>query len=78
MHSAGFAAPGWPVVGLELRQISEIAAADQIVGETDDLDEDHARFLDVIGNNNSSYDVGDFRAYLVEIGVLSSTTTAAR
>lgn len=77
-NEAGFAAPGWPVVGLELGQILEIDAADQLVGETDDLDENHARFLDVIGNNNGSYDVGDFRAYLLEIGVLSSTTAAAR
>ncbi|KPK59518.1 MAG: hypothetical protein AMS21_09910 [Gemmatimonas sp. SG8_38_2] len=77
-NSAGFAAPGWPVVGLELAQISEMDAADQIVGATDELDENHASFLDVIGNNDGSYDVGDFRAYLIAAGVLGTTTAVAR
>ncbi len=77
-NSAGIAAPGWPVVGLEIEAISETQAADQLVGETEDLNDNQARFLDVIGNNNGSYDLGDFRAYLVATGVLSATTATAQ
>ena len=74
----GFPFAGWPVVGLELDQISEIDAADRIVGEPNDLDDNQAHFIDVIGNNDGSYDIGDFRAYLVETGVISPSTAAAR
>ena len=77
-NSAGMPAVGWRTVGLEIGDISEASCANQIVGEADALDENHARFLDVIGNNNGSYDVGDFRAYLVETGVLTATTAIVR
>jgi hypothetical protein len=77
-NAAGIAAIGWRTVGLEIGDITEATCADQIVGVTDDLDENHARFLDVIGNNNGSYDLGDFRAYLIATEVLSATTAATK
>ena len=64
-------AVGWPIVGLRFSEIDEAAAADEIMGVPDLLPESTRVFLDVIGNNDDSYDVGDFRAYLIAAGVVN-------
>ncbi len=64
-------AAGWPVVGLRFSQIDEAAAADEILGVPNLLPDPTRTFLDVIGNNDGSYDVGDFRAYLIAAGVVN-------
>jgi len=35
------------------------------------LSEDEERYLDIIGNQNGQFDIGDFRAYLQEIGMVT-------
>jgi hypothetical protein len=42
-----------------------------LISPVSTLTADEARFLDIIGNNNGSYDVGDLRAYLQDIGVIA-------
>jgi sugar lactone lactonase YvrE len=64
-------AAGWPVVGLRFSQIDEAAAADEVMGVPDLLPDPTRVFFDVIGNNDGSYDVGDFRAYLIAAGVVN-------
>jgi hypothetical protein len=63
-------AAGWPVVGLRFSDIDEAAAADEVMGVPNLLTDPTRTFLDVIGNNDGSYDVGDFRAYLIAAGVV--------
>jgi M6 family metalloprotease-like protein len=41
------------------------------------LTADEERYLDIIGNNNGSFDVGDFRAFLQETGVLAADVLSA-
>lgn len=72
-NPAGIAAPGFPVVGLSLSEIDEEDCADAVVGVAAAVSENEATFLDVIGNNNGSYDVGDFRAYLTRTGVVDGS-----
>ncbi len=36
------------------------------------LSVDEERYLDIIGNNNGSFDIGDFRAYLQEEGLVAA------
>jgi hypothetical protein len=71
-NPAGIVAPGFPVVGLSLSEIDEEDCADAVVG-VPAVSDDEATFLDVIGNNNGSYDVGDFRAFLVRTGVVDGS-----
>lgn len=40
-----------------------------LIGPVSVLSEDEERFLDIIGNNNGGYDVGDLRAYLQSVGL---------
>jgi hypothetical protein len=47
-------------------------AVDAALGVTGVLTPDLQRFLDIRGNNNGRYDIGDLRAYLQEQGVLQS------
>lgn len=63
-------AAGWPVVGLRFSEIDEAAAADEVMGVPALLPDSTRVFLDVIGNNDGSYDVGDFRAYLIAADVV--------
>lgn len=63
-------AAGWPVVGLSLSEIDEEDCADAAVGVPAAVSENESTFLDAIGNSNGSYDVGDFRAYLVRTNVV--------
>ncbi len=40
------------------------------------LSADELRFLDLIGNDNGSFDIGDFRAYLQDAGIVADVYTA--
>ncbi|NIR44734.1 MAG: M6 family metalloprotease domain-containing protein [Gemmatimonadetes bacterium] len=40
-----------------------------LIGPVSVLSDDEERFLDIIGNNNGGYDVGDLRAYLQSVGI---------
>lgn len=42
---------------------------DQLLGAATSLTMDEQRFLDLIGNDNGRFDVGDFRAFLQESGI---------
>lgn len=64
-------APGWPVVGFRLSSIDRNLAADEVMGVPGLLTDPVRTFLDVIGNHNDAYDVGDFRAYLVAAGAVN-------
>ncbi len=48
-----------------------IDIVDHLLGTATSLTPDEERFLDLIGNNNSRFDIGDFRAYLQESGILT-------
>lgn len=41
------------------------------------LSEDEVRYLDIIGNGNGAFDIGDFRAYLQVTGVIPAGLSAA-
>ncbi len=41
------------------------------------LSEDEVRFLDLIGNRNGDFDIGDFRAYLQDAGLVAGVSPAA-
>jgi len=43
----------------------------RVLGVASQVTTDLAYFLDVIGNDDGSFDVGDFRAYLVTAGVVN-------
>lgn len=70
LNSAGIASPGYPDTGLELAGIDEQGCVDEILGQASQVTGDELYFLDVIGNHDGTYDVGDFRAYLVATGTI--------
>ncbi|MGD8868507.1 MAG: M6 family metalloprotease domain-containing protein [Gemmatimonadales bacterium] len=45
------------------------AVVDQLLGTAVSLTPDERRFLDLIGNENGRFDIGDFRAFLQESGI---------
>lgn len=49
---------------------------DELLGSTSVLSQDELRFLDLNGNNNGRYDVGDFQAFLQSTGQASVAQTA--
>jgi M6 family metalloprotease-like protein len=49
---------------------------DHLLGAANTLTHDEARFLDIIGNKNSRFDIGDFRAYLQESGLAAGVVPA--
>ncbi len=53
-------------------------AADGLLGVSSALTADLERFLDLQGNRNGSYDVGDFRAYLRAQGQLGTASAATK
>lgn len=71
LNSAGISAAGVPEVGLSLGDLDESEVVNEILGVASQITSNHTHFLDVIGNNNGSYDVGDLRAYLVTTGVVN-------
>jgi hypothetical protein len=56
-------------VGVSMEMFTDTGLADELFG-VGDLSEGEKDFLDFMGNQNGEYDVGDFRAYLMYIGVL--------
>ena len=75
-NPAGAQAPGWPVVGLSLGEVALENTAGSVLGIEGLLTEDELAFLDVLGNNNGFYDVGDFRAYLIATNVVGQATSS--
>lgn len=43
----------------------------QLLGPVNPLDRDELRYLDMIGNQDGTFDIGDFRAYLQEQGLVA-------
>jgi len=56
-------------VGMSFDLLADDDLADELLG-VGELSDGEMEFLDFMGNQNGEYDVGDFRAYLVYIGVL--------
>ena len=48
------------------------AVVAHLLGVAEMLDDAQLGFLDLLGNQNAGFDVGDFRAYLISIGMISS------
>jgi M6 family metalloprotease-like protein len=53
-----------------------VDVVDHLLGVSRTLTNDEERFLDIIGNANSRFDVGDFRAYLQESGLAADVVPA--
>lgn len=51
-------------------------AVDELITPLSTLTPEEQRFLDLIGNDNGRYDVGDFRAYLQDTGVIPDIVPA--
>lgn len=49
---------------------------DELLDVANSLTADEERFLDLIGNNNGQFDIGDFRAYLQDTGVIADIVPA--
>jgi hypothetical protein len=47
-----------------------------LLGPIPTLTGDEENFLDIIGNNNGRFDIGDFRAYLQDTGVVTDVVPA--
>jgi len=60
-------------LGLSVRRpaLALTDVVEHLLGAATSLTPDEERFLDLIGNNNSRFDIGDFRAYLQESGILT-------
>jgi hypothetical protein len=56
-------------VGMSIGMLTDDGLADELFG-VGELTDGEMDFLDFMGNQNGEYDVGDFRAFLVYIGVL--------
>jgi len=69
-NSDGISTSGWTTLPLSISAIPETECADLAAGAATGLSQDVTRFLDAIGNNNGSYDVGDFRAFLLATGAI--------
>lgn len=54
-----------------------VDVVDHLLGTAASLTQDEERFLDLIGNNNSRFDIGDFRAYLQESGILAEAISTS-
>jgi hypothetical protein len=65
-----------------LVSIPTLATADvtaQLLGPTSPLNADQIRYLDFLGNNNGSFDIGDFLAWVKVTGApLSAAAVQAR
>ena len=75
-NASGVLATGAPV-GFLIDMISTDAAADELLGDSGSLSEAEMDFLDWLGNGNGGYDVGDFRALLVERGTVATSLSPA-
>ena len=75
MNPAGMRAPG-SRIGIDAVDVAINAAADHLLGGAQ-VAPAAQHFLDVQGNNNGRYDVGDFRAYLRSKGQLPAAAGVA-
>ena len=50
----------------------------QLLGPLAPLSADEQNYLDIIGNGNGLFDIGDFRAYLQQTGVVTDVVTATQ
>jgi len=75
MNPAGIRAPG-SRIGIDAVDVAITAAAAHLLGGAQVAPEAQ-HFLDVQGNNNGRYDVGDFRAYLRSKGQLPTAAGVA-
>jgi len=75
MNPAGIRAPG-SRIGIDAVDVAINAAADHLLGGAQ-VAPAAQHFLDVQGNNNGRYDVGDFRAYLRSKGQLPAAAGVA-
>jgi hypothetical protein len=71
LNSDGVLADG-AEVGVSVDMLTDDGLADELFG-VGEMSDGEMEFLDFMGNDNGEYDVGDFRAYLVYIGVLVET-----
>jgi hypothetical protein len=71
LNAAGIAAAGVPEVGLSLGDLDDSEVVNKILGVTSRVTANQTYFLDVIGNDDGTFDVGDFRAYLLATGVVN-------
>ncbi len=58
--------------------LAESAVLDVLLGASTALSEDQLRFLDLLGNHNGRFDIGDARAWLIDDGVLAAGSTLAQ
>lgn len=70
VNAAAIPAPGLPETGLQLSDLAESEVVDEILVQESQVTGNQIYFLDVIGNNDGTFDVGDFRAYLVATGTV--------
>jgi hypothetical protein len=56
--------------------LSQDDVINHLISPVGTLTPDEERYLDIIGNNNGRYDIGDFRAYLQESGVIADIAPA--
>lgn len=71
-NAVGIPSAGLPVVPISLRGISPDAQLGALAGQQSALTANEVHFLDAIGNRNASFDVGDFRAFLIATGTVPS------
>ncbi len=50
--------------------------ATHLLGAASLLSQDELLFLDLLGNNNGGFDIGDFRAWLQEAGLIADVAPA--
>lgn len=70
LNVVGIPAPGVPETGLRLTDIGEEDVVDEVFLQSSEVTDDQLHFLDVIGNNDGAFDIGDFRAYLFATGTV--------
>ena len=71
-NAAGISSAGLPVVPISIRGISPDDQMSTLAGHNGVLSANETHFLDAIGNRNESFDVGDFRAFLIATGTVPS------
>ncbi|MBT8461160.1 MAG: hypothetical protein KJO44_01465 [Gemmatimonadetes bacterium] len=70
INAAGIPAPGVPETGLRLTDVVESEVVEELLLQSSAVTDDQLHFLDVIGNNEGAFDIGDFRAYLIATGTV--------
>jgi hypothetical protein len=70
LNASGIPAPGVSETGLRLTDIGQEDVVDEILLQSSAVTDDQLYFLDVIGNNEGTFDIGDFRAFLIANGTV--------